>query len=143
MLGIELRVTFGGLCALRVERRAARLDRLRKRRQSCFADAELCLLRTERSACLDLGSLLQQDAQRFDDRRLARVRFAIERNRECVPPCVPSQRFYSHRKIVMNRSDEIDDLLHRARNARVRRIELELPEQIVDFAQYGLVQAIR
>ncbi|KVL48431.1 hypothetical protein WT12_19250 [Burkholderia territorii] len=50
---------------------------------------------------------------------------------------------YALRKIVMNRSDEIDDLLHRARNTRISHSELELPGQIVDFVQYSLVQAIR
>ncbi|MET3630567.1 hypothetical protein ABIC51_005414 [Burkholderia sp. 572] len=136
---VELRVTFGGLRALRVERRAACLDRLRARRQRCFADAELGLLRAKRGARLGLRSLLQQNAQGFDDRRLARVRFAIERDGKRVPARVPLQVLYSLRKIVMDRSDEIHDLLHRACDARVRRIEFELPEQIVDFVQYDLV----
>jgi hypothetical protein len=56
---------------------------------------------------------------------------------------VTLQRFDMLHEICVNRGDEIFDLRHRLRDARVGRIEIELLQQIVDFIQYGLVEIVR
>ncbi|WP_124599489.1 hypothetical protein [Burkholderia sp. Bp8963] len=110
-----------------------------ERRQRGFAESEFRLEVTKPRTRVGFGVFVEQNAQCLDDRRFAGIRFTVERDCERVPARMSPERVDALNEIGANRGDERFDLRHRLRDARIRRVEIELLQQIVDFIQYGLV----